>query len=131
MSRPALDAGVAGLIVSNHGGRQLDTTASTISVLPGIAAALAGRGPLLIDSGFRRGTDVLKALILGADMVLLGRPLLWALAVGGTVGVGAMVEKLGTELRVAMQLAGCATISGLRENAGAILQALRIGRSTP
>jgi isopentenyl diphosphate isomerase/L-lactate dehydrogenase-like FMN-dependent dehydrogenase len=121
---PALDTGIAGLIVSNHGGRQLDTTISTISALPGIASALDGRGALLVDSGFRRGTDLLKALALGADAVLLGRPLLWALAVGGTAGVAAAIDRLGTELRIAMQLAGCPTIASLRDNAGAILRAL-------
>ena len=124
----ALDAGAAGVIVSNHGGRQLDTTASTISALPGIAAALDGHGALLVDSGFRRGTDVLKALALGADAVLLGRPLLWALAVDGQDGVAAAIERLGTELRISMQLAGCPTIASLRENAGDILRTLEAPR---
>jgi isopentenyl diphosphate isomerase/L-lactate dehydrogenase-like FMN-dependent dehydrogenase len=121
---PALDAGAAGLIVSNHGGRQLDTTASTISALPGVAAALKGRGTLLVDSGFRRGTDVLKALALGADAVLLGRPLLWALAVGGAAGVAAAIDRLGAELRISMQLIGCADVSALRQNARTVLRTL-------
>lgn len=114
---PSLDAGVSGLVVSNHGGRQLDTSASTISVLPRIAATLNGRAALLVDGGFRRGTDVLKALAFGADAVLLGRPLLWALAVGGAAGVTEAIARIGAELRVAMQLAGCPTIASLRRNA--------------
>ena len=121
---PALDAGVAGIVVSNHGGRQLDTTASTISALPRIAAKLDGRAPLLIDSGFRRGTDVLKALAFGADAVLLGRPLLWALAVGGAHAVSEAIETLGAELRTAMQLAGCPTIASLRQNADMLFAAV-------
>jgi len=117
---PALDAGVAGIVVSNHGGRQLDTSASTISALPRIAAALDGRAALLVDSGFRRGIDLLKALAFGADAVLLGRPLLWALAVGGSGGVSEAIERIGAELRIAMQLAGCPTIASLRENAATL-----------
>lgn len=120
---PALDAGAAGLVVSNHGGRQLDTTASTISALPRIAASLDGRAALLVDSGFRRGTDVLKALALGADAVLIGRPLLWALAVGGAAGITEAVGRIGAELRVAMQLAGCPTLASLRQNAGTLFAA--------
>lgn len=119
---PALDAGAAGIIVSNHGGRQLDTTISTITALASVAAALDGRGALLVDSGFRRGTDVLKALALGADAVLLGRPLLWALAIGGADAVAAALDRLAAELRIAMQLAGCATVADLRRDAAAILR---------
>jgi isopentenyl diphosphate isomerase/L-lactate dehydrogenase-like FMN-dependent dehydrogenase len=119
---PALDSGATGVIVSNHGGRQLDTTASTISALPGVAAALKERGALLVDGGFRRGTDVLKALALGADTVLLGRPLLWALAVGGEAGVTTAIHRLTTELKISMQLIGCATIPDLQQNAKTLLQ---------
>jgi isopentenyl diphosphate isomerase/L-lactate dehydrogenase-like FMN-dependent dehydrogenase len=119
---PALDSGAAGVIVSNHGGRQLDTTASTIAALARISAALNGRGALLVDSGFRRGTDLLKALALGADAVLLGRPLLWALAVGGADAVAAAIDRLAAELRTSMQLAGCATLADLRRNAGTIIR---------
>jgi 4-hydroxymandelate oxidase len=118
---PALDAGVSGIIVSNHGGRQLDTTASTISVLPRISNALNSRVPLMVDSGFRRGTDVLKALALGADAVLLGRPLLWALAVGGTQGVIEAVSRLTDELRTAMQLIGCSNVADLRSNCSNVI----------
>jgi 4-hydroxymandelate oxidase len=113
---PALDLEVSGLIVSNHGGRQLDTTESTISILPEIAATVARRVPLLVDSGFRRGTDLLKAFALGADGVLLGRPVLWALAYGGEDGVVGAANLLLDELRVAMQLIGCSSIDVLREN---------------
>jgi isopentenyl diphosphate isomerase/L-lactate dehydrogenase-like FMN-dependent dehydrogenase len=119
---PALDLQVAGLILSNHGGRQLDTTESTIRMLPDVAAAVSGRVPLLIDSGFRRGTDVLKALALGADGVLLGRPVLWALAVDGERGVIGAVEILIEELRIAMQLVGCATVRALRSNAPHVIR---------
>jgi isopentenyl diphosphate isomerase/L-lactate dehydrogenase-like FMN-dependent dehydrogenase len=119
---PALDLGIAGIVVSNHGGRQLDTTMSTIAILPEIAAAVAGRVPVLVDSGFRRGTDVLKAILLGADAVLLGRPVLWALAVGGERGVVDAVDLLAEELRIAMQTCGCATLADVRDNAAAVLR---------
>jgi (S)-2-hydroxy-acid oxidase/4-hydroxymandelate oxidase len=125
---PALEAGVSGIIVSNHGGRQLDTTASTISVLPEVARAVSGRVPLLVDSGFRRGTDVLKALALGADGVFLGRPVMWALAAGGEEGVAAAVELLADELRLSMQLAGVSSIAELRRNASHLL---RVGSGGP
>jgi isopentenyl diphosphate isomerase/L-lactate dehydrogenase-like FMN-dependent dehydrogenase len=113
---PAIDSGVSAIIVSNHGGRQLDTTMSTITALRGISMALNSRLPLMVDSGFRRGTDVLKALALGADTILLGRPVLWALAVGGAQGVVDAVGRLERELVAAMQLIGCANIAELRGN---------------
>jgi (S)-2-hydroxy-acid oxidase/4-hydroxymandelate oxidase len=119
---PALDLGIAGIVLSNHGGRQLDTTMSTIAILPEIAAAVSGRVPLLVDSGFRRGTDVLKAVALGADAVLLGRPVVWALAVGGEKGVVDAVGLLAEELRIAMQTCGCASLTDLRRNAAAIIR---------
>jgi isopentenyl diphosphate isomerase/L-lactate dehydrogenase-like FMN-dependent dehydrogenase len=119
---PALDVGIAGMVVSNHGGRQLDTTMSTIAILPEIAAAVSGRVPLLVDSGFRRGTDILKAIALGADAVLLGRPVVWALAVDGESGVIDAVGMLTEELRLAMQICGCATLTDIRRNAAAILR---------
>jgi isopentenyl diphosphate isomerase/L-lactate dehydrogenase-like FMN-dependent dehydrogenase len=119
---PALDLEVAALILSNHGGRQLDTTRSTISALPEVAEALSGRVPLLVDSGFRRGTDILKAIALGADAVLLGRPVLWALAVGGESGVVRAVDLLVEELRTAMQIVGCASLDELRSKATSIIR---------
>ena len=113
---PLLELQLAGIMISNHGGRQLDTTASTISVLPPIAEAVAGRVPLFIDRGFRRGTDVLKALALGADGVFLGRPVVWALAAGGDDGVVSAMTLLADELRTSMQLAGCAGIADVRRD---------------
>jgi isopentenyl diphosphate isomerase/L-lactate dehydrogenase-like FMN-dependent dehydrogenase len=119
---PALDLGIAGIVLSNHGGRQLDTTMSTIAILPEIAAAVSRRVPLLVDSGFRRGTDVLKAIVLGADAVLLGRPVMWALAVSGERGVVDAVGLLAEELRIAMQTCGCASLRDIRRNAAAIIR---------
>lgn len=119
---PALNLEVSGIIVSNHGGRQLDTTESTIKILPEVASAVAGRIPLLIDSGIRRGTDVLKAIALGADGVLLGRPILWALAVQGEIGVAQAVDLLAQELRIAMQITGCSSMQEIRMNSKSILR---------
>lgn len=109
----AMEAGVAGLIVSNHGGRTLDTLPATIDVLPGIAHAVAGRVPLLLDGGLRRGTDVLKALALGASAVLVGRPVVYGLAVNGAYGVAHVLRLLRDELEVAMALAGCRTLADI------------------
>jgi (S)-2-hydroxy-acid oxidase/4-hydroxymandelate oxidase len=119
---PALDAGLAGLMVSNHGGRQLDGTISTIRALPDVVAATAGRVPVFLDGGVRRGTDVLKALVLGADAVFLGRPVLWALRVGGAEGVMEMVTLLAEELRLALQLSGFASAAGARHEAAQLLR---------
>jgi (S)-2-hydroxy-acid oxidase/4-hydroxymandelate oxidase len=119
---PALDLKLAAIMVSNHGGRQLDTTASTISVLPEIAKAVAGRVPIFVDGGFRRGTDALKALALGADGVFLGRPVMWALAACGEQGVVDAVTMLAEELHVALQLVGCASAIEARREAGNILR---------
>jgi (S)-2-hydroxy-acid oxidase/4-hydroxymandelate oxidase len=111
---PALDLKISGIIVSNNGGRQLDTTESTIRILPEVAAAVSGQIPLLIDGGIRRGTDVLKAIALGADGILLGRPVLWALAVNGEEGVAHAINLLTEEFRIAMQIAGCSSINEIR-----------------
>jgi 4-hydroxymandelate oxidase len=94
-------------IVSNHGGRNLDTLPATIEALPGVAEVVAGRIPLLLDGGIRRGTDVLKALALGAQAVLIGRPYVWGLAAGGAEGVALVVRTLVNEFRAAMALCGC------------------------
>lgn len=114
-AREALRRGARGVIVSNHGGRQLDGSPATADVLPAIAAALRahGDGPaaLLVDGGIRRGVDVLRALALGAQAVLIGRPVLWGLAVGGEQGVRRMLELLRHEFSVAMALAGCTSIA--------------------
>ncbi len=109
----AADAGAAGVIVSNHGGRVLDGAPSTISVLPDIAAAVGGRLPLLMDSGIRRGVDVFRALALGADAVLVGRPVCHGLHIAGALGASHVLRLLRDELEVAMTLAGCATIADI------------------
>ena len=106
----AVQAGVAGIIVSNHGGRQLDTAPATISVLADIVEAVDGRVDVLVDGGVRRGTDVIKALALGAKAVLVGRPVVWGLAVDGENGVRRVLELLRGELDLAMALCGCSSI---------------------
>ena len=116
-ARQAAALGVAGLVVSNHGGRTLDTAPATADALPRIAHALAGGpGPapaLLVDGGIRRGTDVLKALALGAQAVLVGRPAVMALAAGGAQGVALALRLLRDELEIAMALTGCATLADI------------------
>jgi 4-hydroxymandelate oxidase len=102
----ALKAGVNGIIVSNHGGRELDTVPATISALPEIVEKVEGKVPILMDGGVRRGTDVLKALALGARAVLIGRPYLYGLAVGGGQGVARVVGILRKEFEMAMALSG-------------------------
>lgn len=119
---PALAAGLSGLMVSNHGGRQLDTAISTIRILPEISAALSGRVPLFLDGGVRCGTDALKALALGADAVFLGRPVFWALSAGGTEGVIDMLKILADELERAMQLSGCTNLPEARSAAANLLR---------
>ncbi len=99
-----------GMIVSNHGGRQLDGVPSTLDVLPGIVEAVGGRCEIYMDSGIRRGTDVLKALALGARSVLVGRPAVWGLTAGGTDGVMSVLALLRAELEQAMALAGRPTL---------------------
>jgi 4-hydroxymandelate oxidase len=107
----AADSGVAGLIISNHGGRNLDTLPSTAEALPRIAEKLSGRLPLLVDGGIRRGTDVLKAISLGAQAVLVGRPYLYALSIAGAEGVARVLEILRTEFMMAMALTGRRSIA--------------------
>lgn len=108
-----IEVGADALIVSNHGGRVLDTQPASIDALPRIAEAVAGRVPLLLDGGIRRGTDVLKALALGARAVLVGRPVLHGLAVGGATGVAHVLKLLRTELEIAMAQTGCATLDAI------------------
>lgn len=103
--------GAAGIIVSNHGGRQLDSAPSTISVLSEVVEAVGGRVPVLLDSGIRRGTDVFKAIGLGAKAVLTGRPILWGLATGGEQGAHDVLEMLRAEFQLTMQLSGCPTLN--------------------
>lgn len=111
-----LDHGASGIFVSNHGGRQLDTAPSTISVLPEIVDAVSGRCPVLLDSGVRRGTDVVKALALGASAIAVGRPPLWGLAVGGEAGATHVLNILHEETIRAMHLCGAATVSDLHRD---------------
>jgi 4-hydroxymandelate oxidase len=106
----AAEAGCDGIWVSNHGGRQLDTSVAAIDALPEIAAAVGDRALLVVDGGVRRGIDVLKGLALGADLVAVGRPALWGLAVDGAAGVQHVLELLRDELSLAMALAGCRAI---------------------
>jgi 4-hydroxymandelate oxidase len=112
----ALEHGVDGLIVSNHGGRQLDTVPATIDQLPEIAAVTSGRIPLLLDGGVRRGTDVVKALALGAEAVAIGRPVVWGLAFGGEDGVRQVLEILRGELAETLSLCGCRSIRDLERD---------------
>ena len=109
----AVNHGAAGIIVSNHGGRQLDTTPAAISVLPEIVDAVAGAVEVYVDGGIRRGTDVLKAIAYGARTVLIGRPILWGLAVGGEAGVKCVLEMLRAEFDLAMALSGCPTLTAI------------------
>jgi 4-hydroxymandelate oxidase len=109
----AIAAGAAGVIVSNHGGRQLDASPATIEVLPRIVDAVAGRGEILLDGGVRRGADVIKAIALGARAVLVGRPVLWGLAAGGREGVAMALGILRRELDLAMALCGCPDIASI------------------
>jgi 4-hydroxymandelate oxidase len=107
----AVEHGASGVIVSNHGGRQLDGAPATIDVLPEVAAAVGSRVPVLVDGGIRRGTDVLKALARGARAVLVGRPVLWGLASGGAPGVTDALNMLHRELDITMALSGCTNLS--------------------
>ncbi|MFI5227492.1 MAG: alpha-hydroxy acid oxidase [Gemmatimonadales bacterium] len=109
----AVEHGAAGVIVSNHGGRQLDTVPAPVTMLRAVVDAVGGRAEVLIDGGVRRGTDVLKALALGARAVLVGRPVLWGLALDGADGVRAVLRHLRGELDLAMALAGCASVDGV------------------
>jgi len=117
----AVAAGAKGIIVSNHGGRQLDTTISTIEALPGIIAAIEKANSshsnagveVLLDGGIRRGTDILKALAMGAKAVMIGRPVLWGLALSGQSGVEAVLNLLKSEFDLAMALSGCGNLTAI------------------
>lgn len=110
----AAECGVDAVVVSNHGGRQLDGAVPSVTALPEVVSAVAGRCSVLLDSGVRDGTDVLRALALGADGVLLGRPVLWGLAAGGEAGVDRVLELLADEVRDALGLAGCSDVAEAR-----------------
>jgi 4-hydroxymandelate oxidase len=109
----AVAAGASGIVVSNHGGRQLDASPATIEVLARISDAVAGRAEILLDGGVRRGADVVKAVALGAKAVLVGRPVLWGLAAAGRAGVAAALGVLRRELDLAMALCGCPDVASI------------------
>lgn len=112
-ARRAINVGVDGIIVSNHGGRALDGTAAAVDLLPPVVAAVDGAIPVLMDGGIRRGTDVLRALALGAAAVLIGRPYILALAAAGAPGVAHVIRMLRAELELAMALTGCTDVNAI------------------
>lgn len=107
----AVDGGAAGVIVSNHGGRQLDGAVASIDALPAVAAGVGGRAEVLVDGGVRRGVDVVRAVALGARAVLVGRPVLWGLAADGERGAARVLELLRAEIDLAMALSGCRNLA--------------------
>ena len=109
----AIDQGMDGIVVSNHGGRQVDGSIGTMDALPGIVEAVAGRVPVLLDSGVRSGADVFRALALGASAVGLGRPYVWGLAAGGEEGVREVIRNLRADFDLTLGLSGCASVSGV------------------
>lgn len=109
-AREALQCGIQAVVVSNHGGRTLDTVPATACLLPAVADAVGSSLPLIVDGGIRRGTDVLKALALGARAVMIGRPYVHALATAGALGVAHVIRLLRDEFEIAMALTGCATL---------------------
>ena len=113
----AIEHGADGIIVSNHGARNLDTTPSTLEALPGIVDAAAGKIPVLVDGGIRRGTDIFKALALGATATLIGRPYVYGLAVSGSAGVARVIEILLAELRATMALCGRPALASIDKSA--------------
>ena len=112
-ARPAVDAGAAGVIVSNHGGRQFDPAPAAIDALSAVVEAVGDQAEVIVDGGIRRGADVLKALAMGARAVQIGRPIVWGLVVDGEEGVGDVLTLLQDELDLAMALAGCSTINDI------------------
>ncbi|HEY9774144.1 MAG TPA: alpha-hydroxy acid oxidase [Planktothrix sp.] len=112
----AIECGARGIIVSNHGGRQLDTAIATIEALPEVVEAAGAKAEILMDGGVRRGTDVLKALALGAKAVLLGRPILWGLAIAGPQGPAHVLQMLRGEFELAMALSGCPTLQSISDD---------------
>lgn len=112
-ARRAVEHGAKAIVVSNHGGRQLDGAIATIDALGEVVAAVGDRAEVLVDGGIRRGSDILKAIALGAKAVLVGRPILWGLAVGGELGARHVLELLRDELDRGMALSGCAKIEDI------------------
>lgn len=113
-AKKAIDLGIDAIVVSNHGGRTLDTLLPSIKILPRIVDEVKGRIPVLFDGGIRRGTDVLKALALGADMIMIGRPIIYALATAGALGVAHTLKIINEELEIAMVLTGCNNIKDIK-----------------
>jgi isopentenyl diphosphate isomerase/L-lactate dehydrogenase-like FMN-dependent dehydrogenase len=112
-AQTAVEKGVQGIVISNHGGRFVSGLAHPMTVLPAIAGAVGGKVPILIDGSFRRGSDILKALALGASAVLLGRPPLWGLAAYGADGVQTVIELLQTELAGDMAMIGAPNLASI------------------
>ncbi|WP_399094974.1 alpha-hydroxy acid oxidase [Streptomyces sp. BBFR2] len=123
----AAELGADAVVVSNHGGRQLDGAVASVDMLPAVRQALPERCEVLLDSGIRGGTDVLRALALGASGVLLGRPVLWGLAAGGEPGVRRVLDLLAAELRSALELSGCADLDAARRLTARVAD----GRTSP
>lgn len=115
-ARLAVQAGAAGIIVSNHGARQLDYVPATIMALEEVVKAVQGRIPVFLDGGVRRGTDVFKALALGASGVFIGRPIVFSLAVHGEAGVRKVLQMLRDEFELTMALSGCRSIKEISRN---------------
>ncbi|WP_448321799.1 alpha-hydroxy acid oxidase [Streptomyces sp. CO7] len=113
-AQTAVRLGADAVVVSNHGGRQFDGAPASVTALPGVADAVGGRCQVLMDSGVRSGTDILRALALGAEGVLIGRPVLWGLSVAGAAGVAQVLSLLRQELEEALLLAGCADLAAAR-----------------
>jgi L-lactate dehydrogenase (cytochrome) len=113
MRSAPLDAGVDGIVVSNHGGRQVDGSVASLDALPGIVSAVPDGFPVLLDSGVRTGADAIKAIALGATAVLLGRPYIWGLALGGEDGVRQVLRSFLAELDLTLGLCGCRSLDEL------------------
>jgi L-lactate dehydrogenase (cytochrome) len=112
-ARIAVDRGVDAIAISNHGGRQLDSAPATLDLLPSIAEAVAGRTEIICDGGVRRGSDIVKALALGANAVMAGRPYLYGLGAAGEAGVDQVLANFGSEMKRTMALIGCASVEEL------------------
>jgi 4-hydroxymandelate oxidase len=125
----AIEHGAAGVVVSNHGGRQLDGAIASLDALPEIAAAVAGRGAVLVDGGIRRGADIFKAIALGAHVTLIGRAYLWGLAASGQAGVERVLRILRDELELTMALAGLT--EGLRPSDSLTRSLARLASGEP
>jgi lactate oxidase len=116
LARQGIERGAAAIQVSNHGGRQLDSVPAALDALPDVVAAVEGRVPIIMDSGIRRGTDVFKALALGADVVALGRPVLYGLALGGWMGVKSVYDRIRDELSRTMLIAGAGSVQEINRD---------------